>query len=266
MSFEVRRGTVVSFSASDWTALVLLDGADLEAQMPVGQWIPSSMMAADAEVAVLVFGGTNTDDGVVLGPYGAVSLWNFPAIGAAANGALLIGNGSGMVLATITGTANRVTVTNGAGTITLSGPQDLATGSSPTFATITAGEIDLVTSGGGSGNVKAATALYAGGQSNASLYMKDLGSINNAGTAAVAAAAGDIALIFVLNTSDGTFAIYTLQGGVHATQEISDPSGKFTTVAGTATSVNIYWSGSQYELQNNLGSAKTFRVFEFRNG
>ena len=137
MSFEVRRGTVLSFDTATWTALVLLDGADLEAQMPVGQWIPSAMMAADADVAVLVMGQTNTDDGVVLGPYGAVSLWNFPAIGSASNGALLIGNGSGMVLATITGTANRVTVTNGAGTITLSGPQDLAAASSPTFAGLT---------------------------------------------------------------------------------------------------------------------------------
>jgi hypothetical protein len=140
MSGEVRRGTVLSFSASDWTALVMLDGADAESQIPVGQWVPASMMVAAAEVAVLVFGDTNTDDAVVLGPYGAVSLWNFPAIGAAANGQLLIGNGSGLVLAAITGTANRVTVTNGPGTITLSGPQDLATTSAPTFDTVTVGQ------------------------------------------------------------------------------------------------------------------------------
>lgn len=51
----------------------------------------------------------------------------------AANGEIAIGNGSGFTKATLTGTANRVTVTNGAGSITLSGPQDLATSSSPTF-------------------------------------------------------------------------------------------------------------------------------------
>jgi hypothetical protein len=50
------------------------------------------------------------------------------------NGQLLIGNGTGFVKATISGTANRVTVTNGSGTVTLSGPQDLHTGASPTFA------------------------------------------------------------------------------------------------------------------------------------
>ncbi len=49
------------------------------------------------------------------------------------NGQLLIGNGSGYTLATLTGTTNRVTVTNGSGTITLSGPQDLHSGASPTF-------------------------------------------------------------------------------------------------------------------------------------
>ncbi len=50
------------------------------------------------------------------------------------NGQLLIGNGTGYTLATLTGTANRVTVTNGAGTITLSGPQDIHTAASPTFS------------------------------------------------------------------------------------------------------------------------------------
>lgn len=55
---------------------------------------------------------------------------------AATNGQLLIGNGSGLSLSTITGTSNQVTVTNGSGTITLSLPQDIATSSSPTFATV----------------------------------------------------------------------------------------------------------------------------------
>ena len=53
---------------------------------------------------------------------------------AASNGQLLIGNGSGYTLATLTGTANQVNVTNAAGGITLSLPQSIATTSSPTFA------------------------------------------------------------------------------------------------------------------------------------
>jgi len=53
---------------------------------------------------------------------------------AAANGRLLIGNGTGFTLNPLTGTTNQVTVTNGAGTVTLSTPQDIATTSTPQFA------------------------------------------------------------------------------------------------------------------------------------
>src|SRR5205807_2389208 len=56
---------------------------------------------------------------------------------AAANGSLLIGNGTGFTVNTLTGTANQITVTNGAGTITLSLPQNIAVNSSPTFASET---------------------------------------------------------------------------------------------------------------------------------
>lgn len=54
---------------------------------------------------------------------------------------------------TLSGTANRVTVTHGAGTITLSGPQDLGTADSPTFSNATlsgrtAGRFALFDTGG----------------------------------------------------------------------------------------------------------------------
>jgi len=51
------------------------------------------------------------------------------------NGQLLIGNTTGNTLAkaTLTGTSNQVTVTNGAGSITLSTPQDIHTSATPTF-------------------------------------------------------------------------------------------------------------------------------------
>lgn len=54
------------------------------------------------------------------------------------NGQLLIGSGgTAFVLSTLTGTANQVVVTNGAGSITLSLPQSIAAASSPTFADLT---------------------------------------------------------------------------------------------------------------------------------
>ncbi|MFO0733759.1 MAG: hypothetical protein U0361_22930 [Nitrospiraceae bacterium] len=54
------------------------------------------------------------------------------------NGQFLIGStGTIPALGTLTGTANQIAVTNGAGTITLSTPQNIGTASSPTFAGLT---------------------------------------------------------------------------------------------------------------------------------
>lgn len=64
--------------------------------------------------------------------YGGTGLTGTPS-----NGQLPVGNGTGFTLAAITGTSNQVNVTNGAGTITLSTPQSIGTGSSPTFAGLT---------------------------------------------------------------------------------------------------------------------------------
>lgn len=83
-------------------------------------------------------GGTGatslTDGGILLGSgTGAIT-----PLGVATNGQIPIGDGTtDPVLATLTGTANQVTVTNGAGSITLATPQDLATASTPTFGGLT---------------------------------------------------------------------------------------------------------------------------------
>lgn len=54
------------------------------------------------------------------------------------NGQLFIGStGAAPVLGSLTGTANQIVVTPGAGTVTLSTPQSIGTGSSPTFAGLT---------------------------------------------------------------------------------------------------------------------------------
>lgn len=60
------------------------------------------------------------------------------------NGQLLIGStGAVPALAALTGTANQVVVTNGAGTITLSTPQDIAAASTPTFASVNLTNLSL---------------------------------------------------------------------------------------------------------------------------
>jgi hypothetical protein len=84
---------------------------------------------------VLMFDDNNNDDGVILGAYGGAP--GLLAItGTPTNGQVPIGRTSdgALVLATLTGTANQIIVTNGAAAITLSAPQDLAAASSPTFA------------------------------------------------------------------------------------------------------------------------------------
>jgi hypothetical protein len=65
------------------------------------------------------------------------------------NGQLLIGNTTGNTLAkaTLTGTANQVVVTNGAGSITLSTPQDLGTASSVQFGSFGVGTAASGTTG-----------------------------------------------------------------------------------------------------------------------
>ena len=84
---------------------------------------------------IVAKGGTGaatlTDHGILLGSgTGAIT-----PLGAATNGQIPIGStGADPVLALITGTANQIVSTPGAGSITLSTPQDIHAGATPTFA------------------------------------------------------------------------------------------------------------------------------------
>jgi hypothetical protein len=64
------------------------------------------------------------------------------------SGFLLIGNSSNtFTAATLTGTTNRITITNGSGSITISAPQDIATSSNPQFGSLGIGTAASGTSG-----------------------------------------------------------------------------------------------------------------------
>jgi hypothetical protein len=78
-------------------------------------------------------------------------------------GKLFIGRTSGNspAVATLTGTTNRVTVTNADGTITLSGPQDLGTTNSPTFAGLTLSGLTGYLYGNGGSGLSASTSIPA---------------------------------------------------------------------------------------------------------
>ena len=124
----------------------------------------NAMRILENQNVLIQRGGTFTDTGETLQVTGtmkvtgAVSLTT--ALGVASggtglssiptNGQLNIGNGTGFTRAAITGTTNQITVTNGAGTITLSLPQSIATSSTPTFNGLTStGQITNTKTGGG---------------------------------------------------------------------------------------------------------------------
>jgi hypothetical protein len=68
-------------------------------------------------------------------------------------------------------------------------------------------------------------------------------------------------LIFVYCVQDNAQAIFALNGTSNTTSEISDPSGLFSTSAGTPTSINIYSSGgNSYRLENTRGASRTVIV------
>ena len=77
---------------------------------------------------------------------------------APSSGTLLIGNSSsGYTSSTLTGTANRVTVTNASGSITLSGPQDLASSSNVQHGSLGIG----TTASGVAGEIRATNNVTA---------------------------------------------------------------------------------------------------------
>jgi hypothetical protein len=74
------------------------------------------------------------------------------------SGFLLIGNSSNtFTAATLTGTTNRITVTNGSGSITISAPQDIATTSNPQFGSLGIG----TASSGTAGEIRATNQITA---------------------------------------------------------------------------------------------------------
>ena len=89
--------------------------------------------------------GLTANSFVYSGTGGALTTTSAPT-----NGQLLIGSTSAApVAAALTGTANQITVTNGAGSITLATPQNIATASTPTFSGLIVGTGEAGTPGAG---------------------------------------------------------------------------------------------------------------------
>lgn len=116
-------------------------------------------------------------NGVTNGIVYVNSTGGLSSTGAATDGQLPIGNtGDPPTLATLTGTANQLTVTSGAGSITLSTPQNTHTAATPTFAglTISGQTANTVYAGPASGG--------AGNATFRALVAADIASLATSGT------------------------------------------------------------------------------------
>lgn len=93
------------------------------------------------------------------------------------DGQLLIGStGAAPTVGTLTGTTNQITVTNGAGTITLSTPQDIHTAATPTFGGMTLNGLLDVTTGGAT--ILGNTTINASGTATTSIGSATGGTVS----------------------------------------------------------------------------------------
>mgnify|MGYP000859771005 CR=1 FL=1 len=79
---------------------------------------------------------------------------------------------------------------------------------------------------------------------------------------------GDVAvvngIVWIINATQGYSACFVCRGGIHATLEAFDPSGVFSATADTASSTNVYWDGSRYEIQNKTGATRDYAIMMFK--
>lgn len=174
--------------------------------------------------------------------------------GVPTNGQTLIGNGTGYTLGTLTGTVNQVTVTNGAGTITLALPQSIGTADTPQFARI------------GLGTGAGATAvLTTTGQINLGIF--DDG--NSGSTKTINWNSGQVHKTTLTNNCTFTFSNPITGAITYEMQVTQDATGSrivtwpvsvlwvggaaptLSTVPGSIDYVSFKWNGSGY-----LGSAQ----------
>lgn len=124
-------GSTLSKLAAGTATQVLHGGA-------TPSWSAVSLTADVTGTLPIANGGTNSSAALNNNRIMVSSSGQIVEAAALTNGQLLIGStGAAPVAANVTGTTNQVIVTNGAGSITLSLPQDIHTAATPTFASQT---------------------------------------------------------------------------------------------------------------------------------
>ena len=195
-------------------------------------------------------GGTGassfTDGGVLIGS-GTDAI---TATAVLSNGQLLIGDNSGdPTVGTLTGTTNQVTVTNGAGSITLSTPQDLDTSADVTFDSITLDDLTasrLVSTNGSKKLVSSDLNSFVAGTSNQISVADDgdgtitLSTPQNIHTSATPTfgtitTSGNVTGSV---TSTGSFGQVVAGGNIHASKFIGDGSNLTNLPSAPVTALN----------------------------
>lgn len=122
---------------------------------------------------------------------------------------------------------------------------------------INTGGLNVATLGAGVGDIYLAGELRPGGSTAA--YNAKVATVANNANAAIGITT--FGLLFI--TAGGKAAIYVINGSLHTTIEISDPSAGYTPTATTAGGINIYWSAgnSRYEVENKTGSSTNVRMW-----
>lgn len=71
---------------------------------------------------------------------------------------------------------------------------------------------------------------------------------------------GTFGLLIIFDASNGYVGAFVLRGGAGATVEAIDPSNRFSTTSGTATSINCYYNAGQYWIENKTGGTAQVSV------
>jgi len=182
-----------------------------------------------------------------------------------ANGQLLIGNGTGYALSTVTGTAGNVTVTNGAGSITL----NLATaGTAGTYATVTTDAFGRVTSGvttqtvatGGTGLTSLGTANQVLGV-NAGATALEYKTVTAGTGISVTNGAGSITLANTGVTSIIAGSGISVSGATGAVTITSTSSGgTVTSVSASGGTTGLTFTGSPITTSGTLTLGGTLGI------
>lgn len=176
----------------------------------------------------------------------------FTAIGVAANGKIPIGSaGADPVLAEITGTANQITSTSGAGSITLSTPQDIHTGASPTFAglTIVNAITEFSTDGTMGGDSDSAVPTEKATKLYTDTLRSDLASVVNAKGASLVGI-------------EDSLSLYTAVNVEAALAEVKDAITVVTTTANSITTVTGTLDSGNVASTQTINDADTYDVSE----